>query len=153
MKFKFYGISVLDFFPIIIYIFLLSQYLEVNIIIYSVLQSLKSLFVNLCPYALSEKLKNLLILRLHCGICIHYSKKGQHSKHLHFLSLLAKLADKLKKSMEDEIHFIKGRVSELESDLLSKSTEVTSAVSRKEEALSSAFPEIDRLKEENFVKT
>ncbi|XP_058075039.1 nuclear-pore anchor-like isoform X4 [Magnolia sinica] len=61
-------------------------------------------------------------------------------------------ADKLKKSVEDEIHFLKGRVSELESDLVSKSTEVTSAVSRKEEALSSAFAEIDRLKEENSIK-
>ncbi|XP_058113256.1 nuclear-pore anchor-like [Magnolia sinica] len=46
-------------------------------------------------------------------------------------------ADKLKKSLEDEIHFLKGRVSELESDLVLKSTEVTSAVSGKEEALSS----------------
>ncbi|XP_058095907.1 nuclear-pore anchor-like isoform X2 [Magnolia sinica] len=62
-------------------------------------------------------------------------------------------ADKLKKSLEDEIHFLKGRVSELESDLVSKSTEVTSAVSGKEEALSSAFAEIDHLKEENSVKT
>ncbi|XP_058087676.1 nuclear-pore anchor-like [Magnolia sinica] len=61
--------------------------------------------------------------------------------------------DKLKKSVEDEIHFLKGRVSELESDLVSKSTEVKFAVSRKEEALSSAFAEIDRLKEENSVKT
>ncbi|XP_058081542.1 nuclear-pore anchor-like isoform X4 [Magnolia sinica] len=70
----------------------------------------------------------------------------------HTLSLLAKLADKLKKSVEDEIYFLKPRVSELESDLVSKSTEVTSAVSRKEEALSSTFAEIDRLKEENSVK-
>ncbi|XP_058089108.1 uncharacterized protein LOC131236035 isoform X3 [Magnolia sinica] len=68
------------------------------------------------------------------------------------LSLLAKLADKLKKSAEDEIHFLKARVLELESDLVSKSIEVTSAVSTKEEALSSAFAEIDRLKEENSVK-
>ncbi|XP_058081537.1 nuclear-pore anchor-like isoform X2 [Magnolia sinica] len=67
----------------------------------------------------------------------------------HTLSLLAKL---LKKSVEDEIYFLKPRVSELESDLVSKSTEVTSAVSRKEEALSSTFAEIDRLKEENSVK-
>ncbi|XP_058100831.1 FACT complex subunit SPT16-like [Magnolia sinica] len=63
------------------------------------------------------------------------------------------LANKLKKSVEDEIHFLKRRVSELESDLVSKSTEVISAVSRKEEALSSVFAEIDRLKEENSVKT
>ncbi|XP_058106726.1 nuclear-pore anchor-like [Magnolia sinica] len=63
------------------------------------------------------------------------------------------LADKLKKSVEDEIHFLKGRVSELESDLVSKSTEVISVISRKEEALSSAFAEIDHLKEENSVKT
>ncbi|XP_058075021.1 nuclear-pore anchor-like isoform X2 [Magnolia sinica] len=62
-------------------------------------------------------------------------------------------ADKLKKSLEDEIHFFQGRVSKLESDLVSKSTEVTFAVSGKEEALSSAFAEIDRLKEENSVKT
>ncbi|XP_058080845.1 uncharacterized protein LOC131229009 [Magnolia sinica] len=62
-------------------------------------------------------------------------------------------ADKLKKSVEDEIHFLKARVLELESDLVSKSTEVTSAVSKKEEALSSAFAEIDCLKEENSVKT
>ncbi|XP_058102014.1 nuclear-pore anchor-like [Magnolia sinica] len=62
-------------------------------------------------------------------------------------------ADKLKKSVEDEIHFLKGRVSELESDLVSKCIEVTSVVSRKEEALSSAFAEIDRLKEENSIKT
>ncbi|XP_058082983.1 nuclear-pore anchor-like [Magnolia sinica] len=61
--------------------------------------------------------------------------------------------DQLKKSLEDEIHFLKGRVSELESDLVSKYTEVTSAVSGKEEALSSAFAEIDRPKEENSVKT
>ncbi|XP_058083931.1 uncharacterized protein LOC131231668 isoform X2 [Magnolia sinica] len=61
--------------------------------------------------------------------------------------------DKLKKSLEDEIHFLKGRVLELESDLVSKSTKVTSAVSGKKEALSSAFTEIDRLKEENSVKT
>ncbi|XP_058114307.1 nuclear-pore anchor-like [Magnolia sinica] len=61
-------------------------------------------------------------------------------------------ADKLKKSLEDEIHFLNGRVSELESDLVSKSTEVTSTVSGKEEALSSAFTEIDCLKEENFVE-
>ncbi|XP_058106621.1 uncharacterized protein LOC131249900 [Magnolia sinica] len=70
----------------------------------------------------------------------------------HTLSLLAKLADKLKKSVEDEIHFLKGSALELESDLMSKSTEVTSAVSRKEEALSSAFVEIDHPKEENSVK-
>ncbi|XP_058114277.1 nuclear-pore anchor-like [Magnolia sinica] len=62
-------------------------------------------------------------------------------------------ADKLKKSLEDEIHFLKGRVSELESDLMSKSTEVISTVLGKKEALSSSFAEIDRLKEENFVKT
>ncbi|XP_058068970.1 nuclear-pore anchor-like [Magnolia sinica] len=62
-------------------------------------------------------------------------------------------ADKLKKSLDDEIHFLKGRVSELKSDLVSKSTEVTSAVSEKEETLSSAFAKIDRLKEENSVKT
>ncbi|XP_058087464.1 nuclear-pore anchor-like [Magnolia sinica] len=46
-------------------------------------------------------------------------------------------ADKLKKSLEDEIHFLKGRVLELESDLVSKSTEVTSTVSGKEEVPSS----------------
>ncbi|XP_058106840.1 uncharacterized protein LOC131250568 [Magnolia sinica] len=44
-------------------------------------------------------------------------------------------ADKLKKSLEDEIHFLKGRVSELESDFVSKSPEVTSTVLGKEEAL------------------
>ncbi|XP_058073035.1 uncharacterized protein LOC131221735 isoform X3 [Magnolia sinica] len=62
-------------------------------------------------------------------------------------------ADKPKKSVEDEIHFLKGRVLELESDLVSKSTEITFTISRKEEGLSSAFAEIDRLKEENSVKT
>ncbi|XP_058079245.1 nuclear-pore anchor-like [Magnolia sinica] len=61
--------------------------------------------------------------------------------------------DKLKKSLEDEIYFLKGRVSELESDLVSKSTKVTFTVSGKEEALSSTFAEIDRLNEENSAKT
>ncbi|XP_058104759.1 nuclear-pore anchor-like [Magnolia sinica] len=46
-------------------------------------------------------------------------------------------ANKLRKSLEDEIYFLKGRVSELESDLVSKSTKVTSTVSGKEKALSS----------------
>ncbi|KAL5972514.1 hypothetical protein ACLOJK_039318 [Asimina triloba] len=62
-------------------------------------------------------------------------------------------AVKLKKSLEDEILSAKGRVSELENELLLKSTEAASAVSGKEEALSSAFAEIDHLKEETAIKT
>ncbi|XP_058071669.1 nuclear-pore anchor-like [Magnolia sinica] len=81
--------------------------------------------------------------------------KNQYPSNIEELALshMKTQADKLNKSLENEIHFLKGRVLELESDLVSKSTEVTSAVSGKEEALSSAFTEIDRLKEENFVKT
>lgn len=47
---------------------------------------------------------------------------------------------------------LRARVSELENDSMSKRIETASAVAEKDEALSSALAEIERLKEENYVK-
>ncbi|XP_058072348.1 nuclear-pore anchor-like [Magnolia sinica] len=61
-------------------------------------------------------------------------------------------ADKLKKSLEAEILSLRSMVSELESDVLLKTTEAAAAVAEKEEALSSALAEIKRLNEDNSGK-
>ncbi|KAF6136667.1 hypothetical protein GIB67_016123 [Kingdonia uniflora] len=61
-------------------------------------------------------------------------------------------ADKLKKSLEVEILSLRERISELESDFMSKSKEVTSEIAEKEEALGSALTKIANLKEENSIK-
>ncbi|KAI3997019.1 hypothetical protein MKX01_021295 [Papaver californicum] len=61
--------------------------------------------------------------------------------------------EKLKKSLEAEIFSLRERVSELENDCVSKSKEVVSAVTGKEEALDAALAEISNLKEDISLKT
>ncbi|KAF8412623.1 hypothetical protein HHK36_000592 [Tetracentron sinense] len=61
-------------------------------------------------------------------------------------------ADKLKKSLEAELLSLRERIFELESEYMSKSNEVASAVAGKEEALGSALAEISRLKEDSSIK-
>ncbi|KAI3965981.1 hypothetical protein MKX01_010938, partial [Papaver californicum] len=62
-------------------------------------------------------------------------------------------SEKLKKSLEAEIVSLRERVSELEDDCVSKSKEVASAVTGKEEALDAALAEISNLKEDISLKT
>ncbi|XXG77177.1 hypothetical protein AAC387_Pa08g1378 [Persea americana] len=61
-------------------------------------------------------------------------------------------SDKFAKTLEAEVQSLRARVSELENDSMSKRIETASAVAEKDEALSSALAEIERLKEENYVK-
>ncbi|CAA7392158.1 unnamed protein product [Spirodela intermedia] len=61
-------------------------------------------------------------------------------------------AEKHKKTLGEEILSLRERVAELEKDYMVKSNEASSAVSAKEEALSSASAEIQRLKHENSLK-
>ncbi|XP_077232792.1 nuclear pore anchor [Tasmannia lanceolata] len=62
-------------------------------------------------------------------------------------------AEKFKKSLEAEVLSLQERIYELEQDIILKSGESASAAAGKEEALSVASSEIDRLKEENARKT
>ncbi|XP_040999238.1 nuclear-pore anchor-like [Juglans microcarpa x Juglans regia] len=62
-------------------------------------------------------------------------------------------ANKLKKSLEDEVLSLRERVSELEYESSLKSEEVASITAEKEESLVSALAEIKNLKEESSVKT
>ncbi|KAF3448815.1 hypothetical protein FNV43_RR09528 [Rhamnella rubrinervis] len=57
-------------------------------------------------------------------------------------------AEKLKRSLEAELHSLRERISELENESCLKSEEVASAAAGKEEALSSALEEITSLKDE-----
>ncbi|KAI9161249.1 hypothetical protein LWI28_015729 [Acer negundo] len=61
-------------------------------------------------------------------------------------------AEKLKKSLEDEIISLRERVLELEKDNVLKSEAVASAAGVKEDALASAQAEITSLKEERLAK-
>ncbi|KAG2664368.1 hypothetical protein I3760_16G078800 [Carya illinoinensis] len=62
-------------------------------------------------------------------------------------------ANKLKKSLEDEVLSLRERVSELEYESSLKSEEAASITAEKEESLVSALAEIKNLKEESSVKT
>ncbi|XP_078447741.1 nuclear pore anchor [Wolffia australiana] len=59
---------------------------------------------------------------------------------------------KLKKTLEEEIHSLRERCAELEKEYMMKSQEASSAVTAKEEAISSSLADIQRLKNENLVK-
>lgn len=58
----------------------------------------------------------------------------------------------MKKSQEAEIFTLKKQLSELESDIISKSAELSRAALDKQEALSSTLMEIACLKEDNAQK-
>lgn len=58
----------------------------------------------------------------------------------------------MKKSQESEIFTLKERLSEFESDIISKSAELSQAALDKQEALSPTLMEIAHLKEENARK-
>lgn len=61
-------------------------------------------------------------------------------------------AEKHKKTLGEEILSLRERVAELEKDYMVKSNEASSAVTAKEEALSSASAAIERLKHDNSLK-
>ncbi|KAJ0099641.1 hypothetical protein Patl1_19769 [Pistacia atlantica] len=61
-------------------------------------------------------------------------------------------AEKLKKSLEAEVHSLRERVSELENENIMKSEQVASAAAVKEDAVASSLAEITGLKEEISVK-
>lgn len=61
-------------------------------------------------------------------------------------------ADELKKCLEDEIHSLRKRVSELERENILKSEEIASAAAVREDVLASAREEITSLKEERSIK-
>ncbi|GAY42514.1 hypothetical protein CUMW_067490 [Citrus unshiu] len=58
----------------------------------------------------------------------------------------------VKKSLEDELHSLRKRVSELERENILKSEEIASAAGVREDALASAREEITSLKEERSIK-
>ncbi|KAK1303865.1 Nuclear-pore anchor [Acorus calamus] len=62
-------------------------------------------------------------------------------------------SEKKKKTLEAEILSLSEKVSELESDVILKSSEASSAVSAKEDALLAAQSDIERLNEESSMKT
>ncbi|KAK9182042.1 hypothetical protein WN944_025183 [Citrus x changshan-huyou] len=61
-------------------------------------------------------------------------------------------AEGVKKSLEDELHSLRKRVSELERENVLKSEEIASAAGVREDALASAREEITSLKEERSIK-
>ncbi|XP_038887700.1 nuclear-pore anchor isoform X2 [Benincasa hispida] len=62
-------------------------------------------------------------------------------------------AEKMKKSLEDELLQLRQRVAELENESILKSQEIASAASLKEEAIASSLADIRALNEENAAKT
>ncbi|CAK9308499.1 unnamed protein product [Citrullus colocynthis] len=62
-------------------------------------------------------------------------------------------AEKMKKSLEIELLQLRERVAELENESISKSQEIASAASLKEEAIASSLADIRNLNEENAAKT
>lgn len=58
----------------------------------------------------------------------------------------------MKKCLEDELHSLRKRVSELERENILKSEEIASAAVVREDVLASAREEITSLKEERSIK-